>query len=41
MRSGYKILWSDRAVFDLQNILNYLLNKWTEKEVRNFVKKTG
>jgi plasmid stabilization system protein ParE len=39
MRSGYKILWSDRAVIDLQNILNYLLNKWTEKEVRNFVKK--
>ncbi len=39
MKSGYKILWSDRAVFDLQNIIDYLLSKWTEKEVRNFAKK--
>lgn len=39
MRSGYRILWSDRATSDLQNIIDYLLNKWTEKEVRNFVKK--
>ena len=39
MRSGYRILWSDRATLDLQNIINYLLSKWTEDEVRNFVKK--
>ncbi|QOI97496.1 MAG: type II toxin-antitoxin system RelE/ParE family toxin [Flammeovirgaceae bacterium] len=39
MRSGYRIRWSDRAIFDLQNIIDYLLYKWTEKEVTNFVKK--
>ncbi|MBX3009840.1 MAG: type II toxin-antitoxin system RelE/ParE family toxin [Melioribacteraceae bacterium] len=39
MRSGYRIQWSDRAIFDLQNIIDYLLYKWTEKEVRNFVRK--
>jgi len=39
MRSGYKIQWSDRAISDLQHIIDYLLYKWTEKEVRNFVRK--
>jgi plasmid stabilization system protein ParE len=39
MRSGYRIQWSDRAIFDLQNIIDYLLYKWTKKEVRNFVRK--
>lgn len=39
MRNGYKLLWSDRATSDLQNIISYLLRKWTEKEVKNFVKK--
>ena len=39
MRSGYRILWTDRATFDLQSIIDYLLYKWTEKEVQNFVRK--
>lgn len=39
MRSGYRIQWPERAIFDLQNIIDYLLYKWTEKEVRNFVRK--
>ena len=39
MRSGYRILWSEKAIFDLQNILYYLNNKWTEKEVRDFSKR--
>jgi plasmid stabilization system protein ParE len=39
MRSGYKILWSDRASSDLRNIIDYLLYQWTAKEVRNFVRK--
>jgi plasmid stabilization system protein ParE len=39
MRSGYRIQWTERATFDLQNIIDYLLNKWTEKEVRNFARK--
>jgi plasmid stabilization system protein ParE len=39
MRNGYRIQWTERATFDLQNIIDYLLYKWTEKEVRNFVRK--
>lgn len=39
MRSGYRIQWTERATFDLQNIIDYLLYKWTEKEARNFARK--
>lgn len=39
MKSGYKLLWSDKAVLDLQNIIDYLKYKWTDKEVRNFVRR--
>jgi plasmid stabilization system protein ParE len=39
MRSGYKLFWSERALFDLQNILDYLSYKWTDKEIKNFVKR--
>jgi plasmid stabilization system protein ParE len=39
MRSGYRILWSARASIDLENIIDYLLHRWTENEVKNFVRK--
>lgn len=39
MQSGYKLFWSDRALDDLQNIINYLNEKWTQKEIRNFVRR--
>lgn len=39
MRSGYKLFWSERALLDLQNILDYFSYKWTDKEIRNFVKR--
>jgi plasmid stabilization system protein ParE len=39
MQSGYKLFWSDRALDDLQNIINYLREKWTQKEIRNFVRR--
>ncbi|WP_276371538.1 type II toxin-antitoxin system RelE/ParE family toxin [Chryseolinea sp. H1M3-3] len=39
MQSGYKLFWSDRALDDLQNILNYLSEKWTQKDIRNFVRR--
>lgn len=39
MRSGYKIQWTKKATIDLQNIIDYLLYKWTEKEVKHFVRK--
>jgi plasmid stabilization system protein ParE len=37
MQSGYKILWSDRAISDLKNILDYLEYEWTDKEIKNFL----
>lgn len=39
MRSGYRIQWSDTAAHDLQRIIDYLQHKWTEKEIRNFIRK--
>lgn len=39
MRSGYKLLWSDRALSDLQNIVNYLNENWSPKEVKNFARR--
>lgn len=39
MRSGYRIQWSTKAELDLQNIIAYLLEEWTEKEVGSFVKR--
>lgn len=39
MKSGYKLLWSERALADLKNIIDYLTAKWTEKEVRSFARK--
>lgn len=39
MPNGYKLIWSDNALEDLQGILKYLQEKWTEKEIRKFSKK--
>ena len=39
MRGGYKLFWSNRAVHDLQNIIEYLRNNWADKEIRNFVRR--
>lgn len=36
MKSGYKILWSDHAIFELKETIEYLENKQTEKELRTF-----
>jgi plasmid stabilization system protein ParE len=36
MKSGYKILWSEQALTDLQNILDYLTENWTQRELKNF-----
>jgi plasmid stabilization system protein ParE len=38
MKSGYKLLWSERSLNDLKTIIDYLLENWTEKEVRNFAR---
>lgn len=39
MKGGSKIIWTTKAVNDLENIINYLRKKWTEREVRNFVQR--
>lgn len=35
MKSGYKILWTDNALQELEATLNYLQEKWTVKELKN------
>ena len=39
MISGYKIVWTNKAIADLDNIIEYLTNHWTEKEISGFFKK--
>ena len=36
MKSGYKILWTDHALSELENTINYLEETWTERELKNF-----
>ncbi|MGM0650786.1 MAG: type II toxin-antitoxin system RelE/ParE family toxin [Bacteroidota bacterium] len=36
MESTYKIVWTDEALVNLSNIFDYLKQRWTEKEIRNF-----
>jgi len=35
----YKLFWTDEAVNNLDSILKYLNDKWSEREVINFKKK--
>ena len=35
----YKLFWTDEAVNNLEDILNYLLSEWSQKEVDNFKQK--
>jgi plasmid stabilization system protein ParE len=39
MKSGYKLLWSERSLNDLKKIIDYLFENWTEKEVQNFARR--
>ncbi len=39
MKSGYSIDWSDEASDNLDSIIDYLQNKWTDREIRKFFKK--
>ncbi len=36
MDSDYKIFWTDEAINNLESILDYLSNRWTQREVENF-----
>ena len=35
MENGYKILWTDFALKELEKTIEYLEENWTEKELRN------
>ena len=35
MTNGYKILWTDHALDELQKTIDFLEENWTEKELRN------
>lgn len=35
----YELRWSEEAVINLEDTINYIKNRWTEKEVNNFKKK--
>jgi plasmid stabilization system protein ParE len=36
MKNGYKVLWSEQALRDLQGVINYLSENWTQRELKNF-----
>ena len=38
MKNTYRIIWSDEALINLKQILNYFERQWTEKEISNFVR---
>ena len=39
MKSTYKLIWSDEAIEGLKEIVFYLGNKFSEKDVKKFAKK--
>lgn len=36
MKNIYRIVWSKRAIENLENIIRYLEENWTEKEIKKF-----
>ena len=34
MKSGYKVEWTDNALYELKITFEYLENNWTKKELR-------
>ena len=36
MKSTYKLIWSDEALFNLTDIVNYLERRWSKREIRKF-----
>lgn len=39
MAYDYKLFWSDEAINNLESILDYLLSRWTQREVDIFKKR--
>ena len=38
MKNGYKILWTDHALKELQETIEHLQENWTEKELRRLAR---
>ncbi len=38
MENTYKLFWSEEALNNLQQIIYYLENKWTKREIKKFAK---
>ncbi|OYT12089.1 MAG: hypothetical protein B6I19_10340 [Bacteroidetes bacterium 4572_114] len=38
MKNIYKIVWSDEALRNLRDIIDYLENRWTKKEIQKFAR---
>ncbi len=36
MRNGYKILWTEHALSELKNTIQYLEENWSKRELENF-----
>ena len=35
MKNGYKLLWTNHALKELEDTISYLEEKWTDKELQN------
>jgi plasmid stabilization system protein ParE len=36
MKNTYKLIWSDEALNNLKDIIDYLENRWTKREIEKF-----
>lgn len=39
MSSGYEVIWTEEASEGLNEIMDYLLNKWSERSLKKFLAK--
>jgi plasmid stabilization system protein ParE len=39
MKSTFKIIWTDEAIRGLEEIIEYIEKRFSEKDVRKFIKK--
>jgi plasmid stabilization system protein ParE len=37
MKNIYRLIWSEEALNNLKEIINYLEDRWTGREIKNFV----
>ena len=38
MKNTFKLIWSDEALKNLKNIISYLEEHWTKREIRKFAR---